>query len=112
LGSSLAIATGVIVGHNIFHSFKHVTVLQGGLMVLFLLMVGIFVGEQTNALTLTSTSSACGEANMLVTVGDQFSRISGLILGLHIVAIEKSRRAMFGLFGWTIARLGISLKHH
>jgi hypothetical protein len=106
----LAIATAVIGGHHIFHSFKHVTILQGGLMVLFLLMVGIFVGEQTNALTLTSTSAACGEANMLVTVGDQFSRISGLILGLHIVTIERSRGAMYGLFAWTIARLGISFE--
>jgi hypothetical protein len=76
-----------------------------GLTLIFLVDVALFIGGQTAALTFTAVSNACGATNVLLTVGDQLARVSGLIVGLNIIARVRFNWARLGLYVWTIARL-------
>lgn len=105
LASSLATAVVIIAVQHVLSSGKNYSSIRVFLTFIFLVNVALFIGGQTASLTVTAVSNACGITNVLLTVADQLARISGLILGLNIVARIRFNWAKFGLHAWTAARL-------
>jgi hypothetical protein len=105
LASSLAAAAAIIAVQHTLSSGKNFSAIRVVLTFIFFVNVALFVGGQTASLTVTAVSNACGATNVLLTVADQLARVSGLILGLNIVARVRFNWAEFGLYAWTVARL-------
>lgn len=107
MGAFVTVALVVILAHHTISGFKNVSLSRIGLMTFYMVMVALFVGGQTAALTFTSVSRACRARNMVLTAGDQFSHIAGTIIGMSVVMRTPSRIATMGVFGWTIVRFGM-----
>jgi len=109
LALSVVVAIFIIILHYTLSSVKNESIFRLLLTSTFLVAVLLYIGGQISALTFTSVSADCTIRNELLIAGDQFARISSILVALNIVQRSRSQGWKIGLSVWTIARLGISL---